>query len=168
MADPILERAFAKRDAALREAAEWEAFIGRYRQLAEEPAQADNSNRTPSPQRRPIERELPPDSELAKTIAITEAVLDERGHPMPLDSLFNEVTKRGLEIGGKKPKDNYGARLYNSGRFRSISKKTGWWFKHRPLPEASDEDDNTAITETPNSGTLFGAPKTNGAEPLHP
>jgi len=45
------------------------------------------------------------------------------------------------------------ARLYNSGRFRSISKKTGWWFKHRPLPEQSDEDDNTTtIKEAPNSG----------------
>ncbi len=79
---------------------------------------------------------------------------------MPLDPLFNEVTRRGLEVGGKKPKDNYGARLYNSGCFRSISKKTGWWFKDRPLPEASDEGD--ATTETPNSGTLFSAPKPNG------
>ncbi|HEV2098062.1 MAG TPA: hypothetical protein VGR45_03950 [Stellaceae bacterium] len=166
MADPILERALAKRDAALREAADWEAFIGRYRQLAEEPAQARNSDQTPPPQRRPIERELAPDSELAKTIAITEAALEERGHPMPLDLLFNEVTKRGLGIGGKKPKDNYGARLYNSGRFRSISKKTGWWFKHRPLP-ASEEGDNTAIMETPNSSELFGASRANGAEPLN-
>jgi hypothetical protein len=166
MADKILERALAKRDAALREAAEWETFIQRYRQLAEKPLEDSAHPAAQQSRSRPVDRELPPDSELAKTITITEAILKERGRPMPLDALFNEVTTRGLNIGGRKPKDNYGARLYNSGRFLSISKKIGWWFKDRPLPDVLDEPSQS--TETPNSGTLFGAPKTNGASPLSP
>src|SRR5260370_2211479 len=162
MVDKILEQAFVKRDAALREAAEWESFIQRYRQLAK---QSEDSPRKQS-RSSPVDRELAPDSELAKTIAITGEILNERGRPMPLDALFNEAAIRGLDVGGKKPKDNYGARLYNSGRFRSISKKTGWWFKDRPLPDAADEQSES--TETPNSGTLFGAPKANGAVPFSP
>ena len=76
MIEPILERAFAKRDAALREAAEWESFIRRYRELAESPG--DSPKPAPLQTRpRPLDRELPVDSELAKTIAITGAVLNE-------------------------------------------------------------------------------------------
>jgi len=167
MTDRILERAVARRDAALREAAEWEAFIARYQQLAGDRVETRQPGKDSLPRRRPIERELPPHSELAKTIAATEAVLNGYGHPLPLEQLFNEVTKSGLVVGGQKPKDNYSARLYNSGCFRSLGKKTGWWFKDRPLP-GSQEDDHDTTSETPNSGTLFGAPKTNGSQPLSP
>lgn len=136
MADAVLERAFAKRDAALREAAEWETFIQRYRQLVEGddlPMQGD----TPGRQARGVrssDRELPLDSELSKTITAVEEVLNDRGCPMPLGKLFDEVMRRGLNIGGANPRGNFGARLFNSGRFRSINKKDGWWFKDQPIP----------------------------------
>ncbi len=165
--EPILERAIAKRDAALREAAEWNTFIKRYQQLA---GIAPDHTQSPDLARKaPSEHEIPSDSELGKTIETVEAILNEWERPVRLSELYDEVTKRGLVVGGKDPKGNFGARLWGSGRFRSISKSTGWWFKDRPWPPAGiQEDGDDPITETPNSSELFGAPKANGAEPFGP
>jgi hypothetical protein len=176
VADSILKKAKAKRDAALQEAQVWEEFIRRYEELREIPPHIASalsvmpelglSSPAAAPERaprRPGERTPPPDSELAKTIAVVDAVLDEHGRPVLLQDLYDEVTRRGLAISGKFPRANLGARLYNAGKYVSV-KKTGWWFKDRPLPagivtapqsDAEAKDDEAKLS---NGGGLFDAP----------
>jgi hypothetical protein len=101
---------------------------------------------------------------LAKTIAVVDAVLDERGRPVLLHDLYDEVTRRGLSITGKSPRANLGARLSNSGKYVSVNKKTGWWFKDRPYPESDEPKDSE--TQKPNNGGLFGAALGNGIMPM--
>jgi hypothetical protein len=133
MPDPIFERAIARRDTALREAQEWQMFIERYQQLAGGPS---SSEVTPV---REAQRALSPDTALAQTIYLATEALEEAGRPMTLAALYEAVSARGLAFTGANPRDNLGARLYNSKQFVSLGKKTGWWFKDRPVPEAPEE-----------------------------
>jgi|GEM_PF-3558028 hypothetical protein len=183
MASAILKKAKARRDAALQEAHMWEEFIRRYKELKETPlhiasplfaiSQAEPSPpmSAPEPERQcPAEPAPPPDSELAKTIAVVDAVLGERGRPVLLRELYDEVTRRGLAIPGKSPRANLGARLYNSGRYVSLDKKTGWWFKDRPFPtrafNAPERDAEPGEQDrTPNNGGLFEVLQGNGIMP---
>jgi hypothetical protein len=175
MADSILKKARAKRDAALQEARVWEAFIRRYEELREIPPHIASAlsampelelpTRAAAPEQerqRSTERTLPPDTELAKTVALVDAVLDERGQPVLLQDLYNEVTRRGLAIAGKFPRANLGARLYNAGKYVSV-KKTGWWFRDRPFPlrpldgPPTDAEPKDDATRASNNGELFDA-----------
>jgi hypothetical protein len=182
MADSILKRARAKRDAALQEAHVWEEFIRRYEELKATPAPAapplftmpdiEASLRAAvhrHERERPGGRTPPPGSELAKTIAVVDAVLDERGQPVLLHDLYDEVTRRGLAISGKSPRANLGARLSNAGKYVSLDKKTGWWFKDRPCPAGafdaahSDAETKDQDAKEPDNGELFDASWGNAA-----
>jgi hypothetical protein len=182
MAASILKRAKERREAALREVRMWEEFIRRYEELRQAPAHiapslfamleagsVPRAQEHEGEQRRSLERTPPPDSEMAKTIALVDAVLDERGRPMLLHDLYDEITRRGLAISGKFPRANLGSRLSNAGKYVSVNKKTGWWFKDRPFPvgpfDAAQGDDAPRYGETraPNSGELFDAPWGNAA-----
>jgi hypothetical protein len=185
MADSILKKARARRDAALQEAHIWEEFIRRYKELKETPlhmasplfaapqtAAPPPAAAPPDEPRLPSERTPPPDSELAKTIAVVDAVLDERGRPVLLHDLYDEVTRRGLSITGKSPRANLGARLSNAGKYVSVNKKTGWWFKDRPYPARardvaqSDDEPKDSDAKKPNNGELFEAALGSGIMPM--
>jgi hypothetical protein len=181
MAASILKRARERRDAALREAHMWEEFIRRYEELRKAPPPAAPTlfaMREADPpraavhqrERRPAdERAVPSDSEMAKTIALVDAVLDERGRPVQLHDLYNEVTRRGLSIAGRFPRANLGARLSIAGKYVSMDKKTGWWFRDRPCPAGAfnappiDAEPQDEEVKTPNNGELFDAPWGNAA-----
>lgn len=182
MAASILKRAKERRDAALREVHMWEEFIRRYEELRQAPPhiaptlfamlEAGSAPRAGGQEgegRRSLDRTPPPDSEMAKTIALVDAVLDERGRPMLLHDLYNEITRRGLAIAGKFPRANLGSRLSNAGKYVSVNKKTGWWFKDRPFPvgpfnaSQTDEESRDDETKAPNNGELFDAPWGNAA-----
>lgn len=157
MSDPILEKAKARREAAAREVAEWDAFITRYLDLAGRPVGTTGIHPSVS-QARPI----PPDSELGKTIAMVDAVLDEAGHPVQLVPLYDEVTRRGLHIGGKKPAYTLSARLSNSGRYIS-TRESGWWFKSRPVPLSRVPASNNNPPSEPETPRDTGSAKGGGA-----
>jgi hypothetical protein len=169
MPDMILDSAIARREAALREAQEWHQFIVRYQQLAEALPSTPNVE-APRPR-----REFDPETEIAKTVAAVAEALEEAARPLPLADLYKEVTMRGIVFSGANPKDNLGARLYNSKQFKSLGKKTGWWFTNRPLPEMTKEanpsdspNNNVArapaiLSETVSSIALL--PCANGARP---
>lgn len=181
MAASILRKARERRDAALHEAHMWEEFIRRYEELRKvpphtaptllamleaklPPADAHDGERRGASQRTP-----PPDSEMAKTIALVDAVLDEHGRPMLLHDLYNEITRRGLAIAGKSPRANLGSRLSNAGRYVSVNKKTGWWFKDRPFPlgpfetAPADDERQGEDASAPSNGGLFDTPWGNAA-----
>ncbi|MBV8888119.1 MAG: hypothetical protein JO305_00450 [Alphaproteobacteria bacterium] len=170
MPDAILEKAKAKRDASLREAERWSDFIRQCEELrADADATPQQAPRSVARPRRDAQRSLPEDSELAKTIAMVDAVLDAFGRPVPLSELYNAVTKSGLIIHGKRPRDVLGARLYNSNRYRSQGKQTGWWFKDRPIPirETAPALKQATIAPSDSSdGGLFGPPHPNERLPV--
>ncbi|HZU91385.1 MAG TPA: hypothetical protein VE993_19190 [Stellaceae bacterium] len=182
MADSILKKARARRDAALQEAHIWEEFIRRYEELKATPAPAapplfampDIEASLQAAVRERENKRLdgrtpPPDSELAKTIAVVDAVLDERGQPVLLHELYDEVTRRGLAISGKSPRANLGARLSNAGKYVSLDKKTGWWFKDRPCPAGASDTSESEVepkdkdAKEADNGELFDAPWGNAA-----
>lgn len=181
MAASILKKARERRDAALHEARMWEEFIRRYEELREasphiaptlfamlDAKSAPRSAAGENGSEPASGRVLPPESEMAKTIALVDAVLDERGRPVQLNDLYAEITRRGLAISGKFPRANLGARLSSAGKYVSVNKKTGWWFKDRPCPDGALETahgDDAAPDETraPNSAGLFDTPWGNAA-----
>lgn len=95
---------------------------------------------------------------------MVDSVLKEKGHPLQLTELYDELTRRGLHIGGQKPPYTLSARLSNSGRY-SASREAGWWFKDTPISGSPVQWEPTE-SEAPDSSELSGAPKLDGVLPL--
>jgi hypothetical protein len=81
--------------------------------------------------------------------------LREKGTRASSGEIYEALRLRGVNIVGQKPSAVVASYLSHSDMFDCTSDGYGV-----AEPHASTE------TETPNSGTLSGAPKTNGAEPL--
>lgn len=87
-----------------------------------------------------------------------------RGQPVALTPLYEELVKRGVEIGGKTPRSTLSAYLGQGGNLKSTPE--GWWFKDRPIPKKPRKSFFAGGgNETPDS-ELSGVSKTNGALPL--
>jgi hypothetical protein len=98
-----------------------------------------------------------PGSKTAMIEEAAKAFLRETGRPAHASKICDAIQRSGIHIGGKRPSATVAAYLSHSPDF------------------ASDRDAGYSLTEwsrfqteTPNSGTLFGAPKTNGSSPLSP
>ena len=64
--------------------------------------------------------------------AATTEVLQSKGHPVKLQALLEELTKRGVVVGGARPSGNLSAHLGLAGKFETA--RDGWWFKGQPRP----------------------------------
>jgi hypothetical protein len=84
--------------------------------------------------------------------------LQQKGSRASSGEIFEVLRAKGIDIPGTKPTAVVASYLSHSARFDNIRGQGGYG-----LAEWSQ-----AQTETPNSEPLFGAPKTNGAEPLSP
>jgi hypothetical protein len=60
-------------------------------------------------------------------------ILAENGAPMKVAPLYEELTKRGIVVGGNDPKANLSTKLW-SAKGRVYNTPSGWW-----LPERKDE-----------------------------
>jgi hypothetical protein len=67
-------------------------------------------------------------------------VLAQHGRPMKLSALFDAVTARGVIIGGKNPRNNFGAML-SADKVRLTTGKEGWWFTEEFYPRRLDGDE---------------------------
>jgi hypothetical protein len=160
--DSKLTEAIRRRDAALQEAAGWEDFIRRYNMLSGVPS----SIRTQAPKSLPSNLVLakppfggyktPKSRDVLKTLEVVRDIIKERGHPVGTTALFQEVTKRGVKIGGKSPKVNFDGRLRYAADFINI-KGHGWWLKDDPIPTsnglAADTHEMSAAQEDQASST---------------
>jgi hypothetical protein len=109
-------------------------------------------------QRKSVTRKMSPETE--RVIEESERLLDGRSSPTPLRDVFHHVVDIcGCHIGGKDPINGLSSILSRAGKFKAHG-RAGWTLAE---PEAEPSQ-----TETPNSETLFGAPKSNGAAPLSP
>ena len=63
--------------------------------------------------------------------AVTE-VLRSVKRPMKLQMLLDEITKRGIVVGGQRPSGNLSAHLGLTGLFETGN--DGWWFKGQARP----------------------------------
>jgi hypothetical protein len=124
------------------------------RRLATETDSPSDALRSP---RRPATREITPETKLVMEEA--EKFLAGQIRPIPLRDMYHEIVEvRGCHIGGKDPINGLSAILSRSPQFVSHG-RSGWTLA---------EKEEASQTETPNSGELFGAPKSNGAMPLSP
>jgi beta-glucosidase-like glycosyl hydrolase len=94
----------------------------------------------------------------------SEEIIKARGEPVPLTPLFEEVTRRGVKLGGQTPKSTLSAYLGQGKTLESTPQ--GWWFKGQPIPKKPRKSLFAGGgNETPDS-ELSGASKSNGALPL--
>jgi hypothetical protein len=94
-----------------------------------------------------------------ETIVTAAAVyLREKNARAPSGEISRALQAHGISVGGKDPSATVAAYLTHSPLFDNI-RGEGYG-----LVEWSSQ----IQTETPNSGTLFGAPKGNGSSPLSP
>jgi hypothetical protein len=75
--------------------------------------------------------------------------------------IYQAVLDAGITVPGQKPVSVVSSYLSGSDMFDNTEEGYG-------LTEWSATAEAHSESETPNSGTLFGAPKPNGAEPLSP
>jgi hypothetical protein len=64
----------------------------------------------------------------------TRKIIEEVGKPVPISAIYNELVKRGIEIGGENPRANLSAKLSNAKKELYNAKPLGWW-----LPERASE-----------------------------
>jgi hypothetical protein len=102
----------------------------------------------------------PPPKAGSQTALIQEAAaafLRARGRPAHTGEILAAILERGITVGGKRQNAVVAAYLSHSPLFAN-RRDEGYRLVEWSEPK----------TETPNSGVLFGAPKTNGAMPLSP
>ncbi|MDP3635272.1 hypothetical protein [Phenylobacterium sp.] len=70
-----------------------------------------------------------------------ERLLEGHTSPRKTAAIYTDLVARGYVIGGKEPKSNLSAMMYNSGRFQS-HQRMGWTLKAKPSqePEAATSD----------------------------
>ncbi len=68
--------------------------------------------------------------------AATVEILRANGAPMKLQPLLDELIKKGVLVGGKRPSGNLSAHLGLSGQFETG--RAGWWFRGQPYPTTNN------------------------------
>jgi hypothetical protein len=160
MADPILQNALARRDAALAEARRWDDFIHMYGELKSGQAQhAEGKSVLPT-------RLLSPAPAPTGTISDTEReaanVIRELQRPVSTRDLLTMLMQRGIEVGGKDPLSTLSARL---SRAPTLANKRGEGWIMRDWA-----DGNVPVTGAPsaqefNQGDAPKAPHSGPVEP---
>ncbi len=77
-------------------------------------------------ERKPAGRKISP--ERLDAIEATKKVLREVEGPIKTSELFDRISKMGIKLGGKDPKNNYSALLYGRDDFKSHGRE-GWTLK---------------------------------------
>jgi len=128
--DSILQAALDRIQELVRERNELEAFVATFRKL--QTSSAKPAEPLPPPKSPPSPTNPP--SATTTIIDAAMAALAKNGGPMKLGELHDAVLALGVQIGGKNPKNNLGAKL--SADFRLVTHKDfGWWFASDPIPE---------------------------------
>ena len=127
--DAIYQAAIERLEALSQEKAELEQFLATYRRLSGE---VDDVEAIPQEvSHGPASHENRWTTERIVDAVMT--LLEEQG-PLPLSTIYNGLLDRGVIIGGKKPRQNLGAKLSADFRLKSV-KGRGWWFSdERPPP----------------------------------
>ena len=123
---PILQRALERRDAALREAAEWDAFIRRYEDLqTESPVAAPLVPLDQKPERQGASSAS---GRITETERVAAEIIKEAGRPVTTRDLLVELERRGVEVGGKHPFSTLSARLTRAPTLTG-TRGVGWSLK---------------------------------------
>ncbi len=126
--DSVLQAALDRIQELVSERNELEAFVATYRKLkARSTPQREKSSSMPA---------TPTAAQASSTAAIIDAamnVLAKHGGPMKLAELHDAIVAQGMQIGGKNPKNNLGAKLSAEPRLVT-HKEMGWWFASDPVP----------------------------------
>lgn len=136
--DPILQVALDRIQELVDERRKLEQFVELYRSLKSaavpavsiaEPVKVEPLPASPQPL-------------VASTQVVVDsvmAILSANGAPMKLAQLFEELTARGVVVGGKIPRNNLGAKLSADPRLKT-HKEFGWWFASDAYPDRRLED----------------------------
>lgn len=136
--DSVLQAALDRIQELVAERNELEAFVATYRKLKARPS----SSQLGEPLSTPVAPAAP---QASSTVAIIDAAMNalaKRGGPMKLAELHDAIVVQGVQIGGKNPKNNLGAKLSAEPRLVT-HKELGWWFASDPVPEKFRLDDDS-------------------------
>jgi hypothetical protein len=93
----------------------------------------------------------------AETILMASAAyIRQKSARAPSGEILKALTEQGIAVGGQNPSATVSSYLSHSTLFDNVRGQGYGLVEWR------------SQTETPNSSELFGAPKRNGTEPLHP
>lgn len=163
MDDPTRQRALERRDAALREAAEWEAFIRRYDDLQEEGPVAAPVVQVQ--QHRASRAIVGMPGRLSETRRIAEEIIRERGRPVATRDLLVELERRGVEVGGKDPFATLSARLTRAPTLVG-TRGVGWSLKTEA--RQTNEAAGPSQWEEPAASTHTSGVPSEGTHPSSP
>lgn len=122
--DRIYQIALERLAANLEERRELEAFIATYQKLARPSEPVSIA---------PIDEGFKGAGKTADIVLAAMSVLADNRAPMRLGEIYKALVERGVEIGGKIPRNNLGAKLSADDRLVT-HKHYGWWFKGEPIP----------------------------------
>lgn len=125
--NPILQAALDRLGELNEERRELEAFIALHRKLAARIAKGVRHYKVANPADVAHRTLEPTPSGSDEILAGIRGVMREHGGPIPLADLHAGLTRRGIIIPGKDPRNNLSQRLSSSGEF-SGKRGVGWWF----------------------------------------
>lgn len=120
-------------DEVERDIQDLERLASKYGLAVVETAMPTNSDKTPANgKRRPNEPD--PNSLTRRCQAGAEAIIRERGYPVPLSEILSELWKRNVRVTGQHPSRTLSGFLSHSTNVYSIL-QVGWWVRGLPLPD---------------------------------
>jgi hypothetical protein len=120
-------------------------------------AETESSQEPLAPEKTGDRRAFKPGTQSGAIVAGAVAYLRRKSARAPSGEIAKMLVAQGIVVSGKDPGSTVSSYLSHSALFDNV-KGEGYglveWFRSK--------------TETPNSDTLFGAPKGNGSSPLSP
>ena len=113
------------------------SFISTYRKLSASVEAAVNSSGAEAPSQQAVVSTLQHEPRVWSTDEIVNKALEIVGakrRPTKLGEIFDEMVSQGIEIGGKIPRNNLGAKLSAAKAVLRTIPGEGWWFANEPWP----------------------------------
>jgi hypothetical protein len=115
------------------------------------------SQQQPNVEKTNSRQSFKPGTQAETVLMASAAYIRQKKARAPSGEILKALTEKGIAVGGQNPSATLSSYLSHSALFDNI-RGQGYGLVEWSRPQ----------TETPNSGTLFGAPKTNGTAPLSP
>lgn len=140
-ADHILKAATERLSALETERSELLTFIATYKRLsaslaASLPVSLENESARRPDSAPAAPRALSTDEIINKALEIIAA----KKRPTKLGEIFDEMVAQGIDVGGKIPRNNLGAKLSAAKAVLRTIPNEGWWFANEPWPPTGDEE----------------------------
>ena len=142
--DPVYQAAMSRiaanqaaQERLVRERHELEVFVAKYVELAKSCRPVSNADYVVSVQddcALVAESKTVPRGRITESLVLAAMdIIADNKRPMKLGAIYDAMTAKGIDVPGKEPRNNLGAKLSADRRLCRVPRR-GWWFSSESIP----------------------------------